>query len=215
MNNAPDNLDLATRDRVDMLVSRITDAEAGTEDWAAFSDLAEQHPWAWRELAQTQRDHAAMSVAVGVAIQSADTVFLPMRSRGASGAESHPRFAMWAGWAAAACMALAFAGGFRLPVQSGVQSSAAGVDLTKWTPNDYLNGYVNSGEKSGLVLGEVPRRLLIETRPLQQGEGFEVVYVRQFVERAQVTDLLQFATDEAGRAVPVRQTLPNIPGAPE
>jgi len=47
MNNAPDNLDLATRDRVDMLVSRITDAEAGTQDWAAFSDLAERHPWAW------------------------------------------------------------------------------------------------------------------------------------------------------------------------
>ena len=215
MNNAPDNLDIATRDRVDMLVSRIADAEARTEDWAAFNALADRHPWAWRELAQAQREHAAMCVAVGVAIQSADTVFLPVRAGGANLAESRPRFAMWAGWAVAACMGLAFAGGFRLPVHNGVQPNAAGVDLTKWTPNDYVNGYVNSGEKTGLVLGEVPRRVLIESRPLDQGEGFEVVYIRQFVERAQVSDLLKFATDETGRAVPVRQVVPGIPGSPE
>ncbi len=218
MNNAPDNLDLATRDRVDMLVSRITDAEAGTQDWAAFSDLAERHPWAWRELAQTQRDHAAMSVAVGVAIQSADTVFMPVRSRGASSADSRPRFAMWAGWAAAACMGVAFFGGLRPHAPATMPVSTAGVpgtNLATWTPNDYVQGYVESGEKTGLVLGEVPRRLLLESRPLERGDGFEVVYVRQFVERAQVSDLLRFAMDEAGRAVPVRQAIPSAPGSPE
>ena len=87
--------------------------------------------------------------------------------------------------------------------------------LANWTPDDYVKGYMDSGEKTGLVLGEVPRRLLIESRPLKQGEGFEVVYVRQFVERAKVSDLLKFATDEAGRAVPVRQMVPELPGSPE
>lgn len=215
MNNAPDNIDLATRDRVDMLVSRIADAEAASDDWAAFNELAERHPWAWRELAQSQRDHAAMCVAVGVAIQSADSVFLPVRARGASSIDSRPKFAMWAGWAVAACMGIAFFGGLRAPAPGTIPTNTAGVNLANWTPNDYVKGYVESGEKSGLVLGEVPHRLLIETRPLQQGEGFEVVYVRQFVERAKVSDLLQFATDETGRAVPIRQVMPEIPGSPE
>jgi hypothetical protein len=215
MNNAPDNLDIATRDRVDMLVSRIADAEARTEDWAAFNELAERHPWAWRELAQTQRDHAAMCVAVGVALQSADGVFLPVRAGGTAAMNARPRFAMWAGWAVAACMGFAFFGGLRPPAPSNVPTNAAGVNLTNWTPDDYVEGYVKSGEKTGLVLGEVPRRVLIESRPLERGEGFEVVYVRQFVERAQVSDLLKFATDETGRAVPVRQIAPSRPGSPE
>jgi hypothetical protein len=215
MNSTPGNLDIATRDSVDMLISRIADAEARSEDWAAFNQLAERHPWAWRELAQAQRDHTAMSVAVGVAIQSADTVFLPSGPGVAvAGHGPRPLFSMWAGWAVAACLGLAMFGGLRLPVQT-VPTSAAGVDLTKWTPNDYLNEYVSKGEKSGLVLGEVPQRVLIDSRPLQQGEGFEVLYVRQFVERAQVSDLLKFTTDESGRAVPVRQLVPAVPGAPE
>jgi hypothetical protein len=198
-----------------MLVSRIADAEARVDDWSAFNAMAERHPWAWRELAQAQRDHTAMCVAVGVAIQSADSVFLPVRAGGAANDPSRARFAMWAGWAVAACMAMAFVGGFRLPINPGLPQNSAGVDLTKWTPNDYVQGYVNSGEKTGLVLGEVPRRLLIESRPLEQGDGFEVVYVRQFVERARVSDLVKFATDETGRAVPVRQVMPSVPGQPE
>lgn len=112
-------------------------------------------------------------------------------------------------------MAVAFFGGLRPHAPGTLQGNVAGVDLTKWTPDDYVKGYVDSGEKTGLVLGEVPQRVLIESRPLRKGEGFEVVYVRQFVERAKVSDLLKFATDEAGRAVPVRQAVPAIPGAPE
>lgn len=215
MNNAPDNLDIATRDRVDVLVSRIADAEARSEDWAAFNELAERHPWAWRELAQAQRDHAAMCVAVGVALQSADTVFLPVRTGGAAAVDARPRLAMWAGWAVAACMGVALLGGLRPPAPAGIQPNAAGVNLANWTPDDYVKGYVSSGEKTGLVLGEVPQRVLIESRPLEKGDGFEVVYVRQFVERARVSDLLKFATDETGRAVPVRQIVPSRPGSPE
>ncbi len=218
MTTSPDNLDIATRDRVDMLVSRISDAEARPEDWGAFNELAERLPWAWRELARAQRDHAAMCVAVGVAIQTADSVFLPSRlggRAGASGAEARTRLGAWAGWAVAACLGTAFLGVMRPPAPGNLPGNAAGVNLANWTPNDYVQGYVESGEKTGLVLGEVPRRLLLESRPLERGDGFEVVYVRQFVERAQVSDLVRFTTNEAGRAVPVRQVIPQTPGSPE
>ena len=216
MNNAPENLDIATRDRVDLLVSRIADSEATPEDWSAFNDLGERHPWAWRELARAQRDHAAMCAAVGVALQPADYVILPVRvGTNGAGFGRASTLRQWGGWAVAACMALVFFGGIRPAAPVSPAGNAAGVPTANWTPDDYVKGYVNAGQRSGLVMGELPERMLIESRRLKGDEGFEVVYVRQFVERARVRDLVRFAADETGRPMPVRAELPVTPGAPE
>ncbi|MBX3405256.1 MAG: hypothetical protein KF869_00725 [Phycisphaeraceae bacterium] len=217
MNNAPDNLDIATRDRVDLLVSRIADSEATPEDWGVFNDLAERHPWAWRDLARAQRDHAAMCAAVSAAVEPADFVTLPVRAGGRGAGASPSRMPMigWGGWAVAACLALVFFGGVRPAAPVSPVGHAAGVNLASWTPDDFVKGYVDAGQRSGLVMGEVPQRVLIESRALGPNEGFEVVYVRQFVERARVRDLVRFAADEAGRPMPVRAEMPAAAGRPE
>ena len=55
------------------------------------------------------------------------------------------------------------------------------------------------------VIAEVPERILIETRPTDNGRGFELVYVRQIIERTVVPDLYQFhSQDEMGRPTLVR-----------
>jgi hypothetical protein len=215
MNNAPDNLDIATRDRVDLLVSRIADSEATPEEWGAFNDLADRHPWAWRDLARAQRDHAAMCAAVGAMVEHADLVALPVRAGGHGAAPSRMTVMTWGGWAVAACLALVYFGGVRPGAPSVPTGHGAGVNLANWTPDDYVKGYVDAGRRSGLVMGEVPQRMLIESRALGPDEGFEVVYVRQFVERARVRDLVRFAADEAGRPMPVRAEMPAAAGRPE
>lgn len=219
MSNAPDNLDIATRDRVDLLVSRIADSEATPADWGAFNDLAERHPWAWRDLAHAQRDHAAMSAAVRAAVETADFVPLPVRAgaraRGAGAGPAPMPMIGWGGWAVAACLAVAFFGGIRPAASVAPTGNAAGVNLANWTPDDFVKGYVDAGQRTGLVMGEVPQRILIDSRALGPGEGFEVVYVRQFVERARVHDLVRFAADESGRPMPVRAEFPAAAGRPE
>jgi hypothetical protein len=69
------------------------------------------------------------------------------------------------------------------------------------------------GKQSGRVLGEVP--VLCESKPAATGQGFEVVYVRQILERAEVHDLYRFSVDEAGNPLPVRVTVPAKPGQAE
>lgn len=212
------------REQLELLISRIADGEAAKGDWDAFHALAERDAGAWKLLAQAQRDHQSLSLAVGVALHAADHVELPSREAAhayiyGSRSEHRPswrRMSSFAGWAVAAMLTLAWIGSNNglFFVNGGAGGNQAGLvsippDYVKVSsPQDAYKLYLDRGAKEGTVLGEAPQLWMVDCRPLETGKGFEVVYVRQIVERTRADDLMRFAVDESGRPMPVRVSLP-------
>ena len=218
LNNEPGD-----RMQLDLLISRIADGEAAERDWEAFNGLASTHPAAWRELAQAQHDHAALSLGVGVALHAAERVDLPTGRSVLH--ESHGqritirRVAQWGGWAVAACVALAWSGALKLNTLPPGGPQSPKVNAAGWytvnSPEQALDAYKKLGEQDKRVIGELPQRVLLSSEPLDTGNGFEVVFIRQLVERAQVRDMMRFGQDEAGNPVPIRVVVPSRPGNPQ
>lgn len=199
----------------EMLISRVVDGEATPADWQAFRAMAEREPSLWRDLAEYQHDHAELSAAVQAAIAMADDVEAPV------GVEMHRRFAertrlvgSFGGWAAAAAIVLVWAvgmrgGGYGSSPLNVPNNASLGPNLTHntaaapMTAADAYQTYLDKGQESGLVVGEVPTRVLIEARPSKSG-GYEVYYLRQIMERKLVKELNTWGSDDLGRPVPVR-----------
>lgn len=194
----------------DILVARVADAEASDAEWAAFRSWAQRDPSLWRELAELQRDAVELSSAVNRAVAAADAIEAPIGEH--LGARLSERFRLvgaWAGWAAAAALALAWFAGVRLPEPGGMNRASMPVSLT---PREALEQYLDRGRRAGTVVGEVPELVMLDSRPVADGHGFEVIFVRQIMERAVVDDLFRMATDADGRVVPLRLR-PAVPGA--
>lgn len=213
-NNLQCNDEPLARDDADLLISRAVDGRSSDSEWASLEAAAETDPLVWRRLAHAHRDQALLVKGVARAVGVAEHVELPTRleaerldtERLAGGGSSLSGVRAWGGWAAAAVLVLALV--LRTnkdvtpvvsqqpvikPAEAGLLSSA-----------DAFRAYLDKGKQEGLVLGEVPDHVLVESRPVENGSGFEVVYVRQVLERARVADLYRFSHDEAGRALPVR-----------
>lgn len=215
------------REQLDLLVSRIADGEAGEHDWGAFNALAEKSPDAWKHLARAQRDHSALSLAVGVALHSAERVELPSAQAAElftarRGAPTHirtwSRLGAYSGWAAAAAVALvAWNGVLRSgapdPAGEGNTASVVPAGFTVNSPDDAVKAYLDMGGRNGSVIGELPRRVVVDTEPTTLNGGqraVRVIYIRQFVEQTVVTDLARMSTDETGRVIPLPAS-PSIP----
>lgn len=70
-------------------------------------------------------------------------------------------------------------------------------------PNDALRAYLEMGQKSGAVVGELPGKPVLEKRVLENGGGFEVIFVRQIIERSRVPAMYEFdQSNEFGGIVP-------------
>lgn len=211
------NATLHASEQLDLLISRITDGEAHDQDWSAFEQLASREPEAWKQLALSQRQQAELGLAVGVALHAADRSTLPALSKSDADdfsiQSAHPlaRLRAWGGWAIAACVALAWFGTGGLGNRLGVvrQGDDASRSFTAGLSADQLaRAYLTTGKKEGRVYGEIPERLLLDAQPVDSGRGYEVVYIRQFVERAQVKDLMRFGVDESGNRIPVPVSSP-------
>jgi hypothetical protein len=210
-------------DRADALISHIVDGEASPEQWRELERFATGRPRLWRELAESQRDAAALRVAMTLAGDIAQRVALPHSTSAAHGAaftESdirtlpHPalrfnRFGAWTGWLVAAVIILVasvqIAQHERSAGQTGAQpqTAGAGAGLVQ-SAADAWDTYLQRGAAEGSVLGEVPGKMVVESRPMvaQDGVagGYEVIFVRQVVERAIVPDLYQISgEDERGQ----------------
>jgi hypothetical protein len=127
----------------------------------------------------------------------------------------------WAGWAAAAAIGLAWLGlpgtGFSgkqntgdVPTgqtQSGRtqpgQTAGLGTGVVQ-TASDALQAYLNKGQENGQVIGQVPGKLLLEAKPLGEGKGYEVLYLRQILEKTTVPNLYPSGTDDSGGVVPIQ-----------
>jgi hypothetical protein len=232
-NNRPDDPD-AMADMLDVLIARIVDGEADEHDWEMFNTLAESAPsergGAWKRLAECHRDTAQLALAVSGATAVASRIGLPVRAGSSAGdgmarGIGLPVSGRRGGWAVAAAIGLAWIGSTLTFNRASAPSNqnAAGLLPAHWTinnPDDAVKAYLDVGQKSGRVLGEVPERVIVRTVPVQNPAGaggpagrgssrgqVEVYYLRQFVERAVVSDLVKFGTDEAGNAVPVRMPI--------
>jgi hypothetical protein len=198
----------------DILISRVVDGEACEADWAAFRAMAERDGTLWRDLAEYQRDQAELAAAVQAAVAVADGVeaqTAPEMNRRL--AERVRMVGSWGGWAAAAAIVLVWMTGRPMDAQNGGQiGQPQGASLlptggVAMTPADALQTYIEKGQEAGLVVAEVPARVLIEARPNKTG-GYEVVYLRQIMERKQVRELNTWGMDDVGRAVPVKFHVP-------
>jgi hypothetical protein len=77
--------------------------------------------------------------------------------------------------------------------------------VTVGNADDAYQAYMDFGKKDGRVVDEVPDRVLVRSTPVATGQGYEVVYLRQIVEKVIVKDLYQFSgEDERGQPTPIR-----------
>jgi hypothetical protein len=210
------NAELA--ERVDLIMSHVIDGEATQGEWNEFEALADAEPRLWRELARSQRDagavHRALAAAGAVADRVAMPVVTPVMAHPAQ-PPSHLRLnraGAWTGWAAAAIITIIAAVEYRTlhsgsgGQQSGIGSTVVNGDAVR-NAADAWNNYLTLGKEDGTVLGEMPGRMLVETRPVPQGEGFEVIFIRQVMERRVVPDLYEVTgLDDTGQptVAPVR-----------
>lgn len=193
----------------DILIGRVVDQEATAADWAALEAIATTDRALWSRLAAAQRDHDALRSAFERNAESvADTIEIPGRAAHAMDAMSI-RVRAWSGWAAAAVLALAWAGAAGFGLLSGDRASSiqhAGL-VSSLTPDEALDQYLTAGQAQGRVLGELPK-VMIESRPLEEGQRVEVLFIRQIYERAVVTELYSHGQDDLGRAVYTPVTTP-------
>lgn len=182
----------------DILISRVVDGVAGAGDWVELDMLGAGDPSLWRELAQAQRDKQLLDQAVGEAVSVADVVELPKQAWG----ERRLRVPQWTGWAAAAVLALAM---FVVPRTNQSGTSTAGPTLTseEQTPDAVLDSYLAKGKDAGRVIRQLPEFVVLESAPAADGKGYEVVYLRQIVERARVESVNSYQVDDAGRKTPL------------
>lgn len=190
----------------DTLICRVIDGEATGEDWQALRALADEDPSVWTELAVTQHQHEALSSIVDGAGASADGIEIPEPLT--PGERFERRMAglrAWGGWAAAAAVLLVWFTGKSVPEktdtqpgqQAGILPTVAAADPS---PESILDRYLDIGMQEGRVLGEMPRRVVLDTKPVPG--GLEVTYLRQIVEREVVPRdrLFRLGRDEFGKA---------------
>ncbi|TVQ63103.1 MAG: hypothetical protein EA379_04390 [Phycisphaerales bacterium] len=195
--------------REDILIGRVTDAEAAPDDWRELEALAAADPGVWTRLAAAQRAHALLERGVEDVLTVAELIDAPDASAARSGAavDVAHRWRAYAGWAAAAMIGVAWAGvsgvlpGASSP--SGVPGAPGGQGVItagppRLAPDELMERYLDTGRAQGRVLAELPM-VMVESRPLESGEGAEVIYLRQVLERVIVRDMFEVGADELGR----------------
>ncbi len=191
---------------IDRLMTRVVDGEANGHEWSAFADAADRTPRLWRELACQQRD--ATHLVRAVARRLEPTLNVQMPEQPYRGAAWTPAALRSVGWAAAAMLALAWgiSVGLRsesMPTSSAVHTASL-FDVPR-TSDELFERYIDLGQREGIVVGELPTKLLIESRELAGG-GFEVLFVRPVIERRVVPTMYGItgiADDGLPRLAPV------------
>ena len=194
-----------------LMVSRVIEPDATSEQWDELTAAASSNPTLWRRTAEALRDHQAMTRAVNGSIAIADDVSTTPRTsrledRSAVDAAPSERRQLlrWSGWAVAALVALAWVSGLGnvQPTGNGYQ---AGIGSPVLSAADLLDRYLVQGRREGRVFDEVPEKIFVQSRPSPTGDAVEVIFIRQILERMTLPDLYQYeGEDESGRPTLVR-----------
>ena len=164
----------------DLLLSR---AVAG--DRRALAEVRARgasDPSILEELAMWQADELRLARLGRTLDARADRIELPRRGI-VGGRQSR------LGWFVAAAIALAWFGQSLVPgvrdsrSTAQQQASVAGLGAGFTTADEAFDAYVAKAREEGLVEGEVAPPTLLRSRELTDGRGFEVVIVRQIIER--------------------------------
>lgn len=220
------------QDRRDILVARIVDGAATAEDWRELRAIAATDQTIWAEIAEGQELCRELSEEIERATSAADLVELPPREQTASAPTQRLRLAMTTGgWLAAACVLVAWTAGVSPndPMISGPAPATNAVTNAATSPTtntagiatgiaaplnsaaDALARYMELGQESGEVIGELPTSVVLDRKPLADGGGYEVVYLRQIVERTVVQNIYETATGDAGDVFVIPKAEPVAP----
>ncbi|MEN1706443.1 MAG: hypothetical protein AAGJ54_13145 [Planctomycetota bacterium] len=190
------------QDRRDILVARVVDGEATSEDWRELRTIAASDQSIWAEIAEQQDLKRELDVAVEDAVSVAERVALPMHEHASVSPNSRMKLALTAGgWLAAACVGIAWIVGMTpqqtiTPATNGVpQNIAMANPIT--SAGEALAQYLKLGRESGEVLGEMPSSVVIQRTPNPEG-GYDVIYLRHIVEKTTVDGVYKPATDDTG-----------------
>ncbi|MEL6798005.1 MAG: hypothetical protein AAFO89_14440 [Planctomycetota bacterium] len=190
------------QDRRDILVARVVDGEATSEDWRELRTIAASDQSIWAEIAEQQDLKRELDVAVEDAVSVAERVALPMHEHASVAPNSRIKLALTAGgWLAAACVGIAWIVGMTpqqtlTPATSGAPQNIAMPNPIN-TAAEALAKYLELGQASGEVLGEMPSSVVIQRTPNPEG-GYDVIYLRQIVEKTTVDGVYEAATDDTG-----------------
>ncbi|MHC4427188.1 MAG: hypothetical protein ACYS0D_01100 [Planctomycetota bacterium] len=194
-------------ERVNLLISRAVGGDATTVEWDELTTQADERPQLWRRLGETLRDQTGFTRALEAAAAVAHEVEPEWDASPASGITSiaHSRsLRHWSGWAVAAALVLAWVMSVTGPAPAPEQAQLAEL-LPTATAADLFDAYLARGRADDTVIGEVPEKIVVDSRTAPTGEGYELLYLRQILERAVVPDLYQVeGADEMGRPVLVR-----------
>ena len=191
--------------REDILIHRVIDGWATGDDLRDLFALAAADGSIWDRLESARGDREALAAAVNDAVSIADHVDAPVHAP--HEAPLRVRFAGWTGWAAAAAVVLAWSWFGQIPLPNGGAVSGPSIQPASLTADDALAQYIEVSTAEKRFLRELPQ-VLVETRPAADGQGTEVTYLRQFLERAVVNDLYEVTADENGRPGAVRVSNP-------
>lgn len=208
MTTPTNNPNRDTPDR-DLLISRVVDGVAGPGDWVEIDLISAADQNVWREIAQAQRDKQLLDFAVARATATADRVDLPEPAPLVIIRRARFGMAQWTGWAAAAVMAVAM-----LVVPNwnnntntaGVPSILPSFDQPPTSPDAALDNYLSRGRETGRVVRQLPDFVVLDSAPAADGNGYDIIYLRQIVERARVDSLNKYKVDESGRKIPLPVT---------
>lgn len=195
----------------DVLISRIVDGVAGPSDWVEIDMISGADQGIWREIAQAQRDKQLLDFAVTRATEQADRVDLPEPAPLVIIRRARMGAVQWAGWAAAAVLALAM---LIVPNwNTASNTNTAGLnnliptfDQPPTSPDAALDNYLARGRETGRVVRQLPDYVVLDSAPAPDGNGYDVIYLRQIVERARVDSLNKYKVDESGRKIPLPVT---------
>jgi len=131
---------------------------------------------------------------------------------GPSAGKTWRQAASWGGWAVAALVAVVAAAqlnSITTPRDANIKSQEANLGGAITTASEALQKYLAKGAETGNVLGEIPTKVLVRTTPAAGGTGYEVVFIRQIMERAIVPDLYHVTGEnEAGQPALARWIQP-------
>lgn len=92
----------------------------------------------------------------------------------------------------------------------GSNGQVAGmIPLRQADTDQAFDQYMQAGQSSGQVVGEMPNQIVVETKPLLDGT-IEVIYIRQVVERKVLEKAYREAVDEFGAPVVVPVDLDSL-----
>lgn len=185
---------------LDILLSRAVSGDGGA--LATIRARAVDDPALLEELAMWQADELRLARAARELESVADRVELPPVEHAGGRA-----WRLGLGWAVAAVIALAWISQSVLP-RGGqpARTNVAGFDGLKGfaTADDAFDAYVDKARKDGVIYGDVAPPAIIGSRELGGDQGFEILVVRQIVERRRVPEMYRLVpVDESGALAPV------------